>query len=68
MAGLLRKKKTTRCDACGESFAGAAAGHGALLHVRDGEVALEQTPLCERCAHAIGMTALFRFAEEEEEG
>ncbi len=68
MAGLLRKKKTTRCDACGESFTGVAAGHGALLHARAGEVEEEQTPLCERCAHAIGMTALFRFAEEEEEG
>jgi len=67
MAGLLRKRKT-KCDACGEVIARAPAGHGTMITVRGDEVQHEDKPLCERCAHAIGMTALFRFAEEEEEG
>ncbi len=67
MAGLLRKRKT-KCDACGEIIAEAPAGHGVIVSVRGEAVAHEDKPLCERCAHAIGMTALFRFAEEEEEG
>jgi formylmethanofuran dehydrogenase subunit E len=66
MAGLLRKRKT-KCDACGEPIT-EAAGHGTLLKTRGDAVEHEDKPLCERCAHAIGMTALFRFAEEEEEG
>jgi hypothetical protein len=28
----------------------------------------EEPPLCASCAHAIGMTALFRFEAEEDEG
>lgn len=67
MAGLLRRRKT-KCDACGEEIALAPAGHGELVSVRGDAVVREEKPLCERCAHAIGMTALFRFAEEEEEG
>jgi len=67
MAGLLRRKRL-KCDACGDVITAAPAGHGTLLKLRGDNVEHEETPLCERCAHAIGMTALFRFAEEEEEG
>lgn len=67
MAGLLRKRRT-QCDACGEAIDASPAGHGVLVSVRGEAIEHEDQPLCERCAHAIGMTALFRFAEEEEEG
>ena len=67
MAGLLRRR-TSKCDACGEVIPQAPAGHGTLVKTRGDGVEHEDKPLCERCAHAIGMTAMFRFAEEEEEG
>lgn len=57
-----------RCDACGASIQGSPAGRGLLLFPRGDKVAYEEPPLCERCAHAIGMAALFRFISEEEEG
>lgn len=70
-----------RCDACGElvdAVEGSAdadsmheAGHGGaglLMFARDGEVRFEEPPLCSRCSVAIGVTALVRWAEEEEEG
>jgi hypothetical protein len=44
------------------------AAHGLLLFPRGDKVLREEPPLCEKCAHAIGITALFRFAEEEDEG
>lgn len=66
MAGLLRRRKT-KCDVCGDEIT-AAAGHGEIVSIRGDSVVREDKPLCERCAHVIGMTALFRFAEEEEEG
>lgn len=56
------------CHACDALIEGEPAGRGLLVFVRGDEVEREEPPLCERCAHAIGMTALFRFAEEEEEG
>ncbi len=59
---------TTRCDACGASIAGDAAGHGVDLVVRDEAPRREELPLCRQCAHAIGMAALYRYAAEEEEG
>jgi hypothetical protein len=78
MAGLLRRQRLSsarsgapasrsECDACGDPIT-APAGHGTLVTTRGDAVQHEDMPLCERCAHAIGMTALFRFAEEEEEG
>lgn len=45
----------------------APAASGLLLFVRGDRVVREEPPLCARCAHAIGMTALVRFAEEEQE-
>lgn len=56
------------CDACGNAIEGAPAGHGLLLFPRGDEVRREEPPLCPRCALAIGVTALMRFVEEEEEG
>ena len=41
---------------------------GLMLFVRAGEVRYEEPPLCARCSVAIGVTALVRWAEEEEEG
>jgi hypothetical protein len=72
-----------RCDACGglvDPALGRAAdadaddaefgppASGLLLFARDGELRFEQPPLCSRCSVAIGVTALVRWAEEEEEG
>jgi hypothetical protein len=58
----------SRCHACGSDLDGEPAGRGLLVFPRGDGVAYEEPPLCEDCALAIGMTALFRFAEEEEEG
>jgi len=43
-------------------------GSGLLVFVRGDEVRYEEPPLCSRCSVAIGVTALVRWAEEEEEG
>ncbi len=62
------QKRGLRCDACGAEIAGEPAGHGLTIRVRGDDVVREELPLCGKCAHAIGMTAMYRFAEEEEEG
>lgn len=67
------------CDACGvpvdadwtsdEEPASAHSGSGGLLvFARAEELHYEEPPLCARCSVAIGVTALVRWAEEEEEG
>ena len=66
------------CDACGVPVdanwtadgepVGSQPGSGLLVFARDGEVHYEEPPLCARCSVAIGVTALVRWAEEEEEG
>ena len=56
------------CDACGAPISGEPAGYGLLLFPRGDEVRREEPPLCAKCALAIGVTALMRFVEEEEEG
>jgi hypothetical protein len=43
-------------------------GSGLLVFVRGDETRYEEPPLCARCSVAIGVTALVRWAEEEEEG
>jgi hypothetical protein len=55
------------CDACGKPVE-EETGSGLLLFSRAGEVRYEEPPLCSRCSVAIGVTALVRWAEEEEEG
>lgn len=57
-----------RCDACNTPIEGEPAGHGLLVFPRGDRVLREEPPLCDRCALAIGMTALWRWAMEEEEG
>ena len=56
------------CHACDTLIEGEPAGSGLYVFVRGGEVHYEEPPLCERCSLAIGVTALVRWAEEEEEG
>jgi hypothetical protein len=56
------------CHACNAPIEGEPAGHGLLLFVRGDEVLREEPPLCERCALAVSMTALYRWEIEEEEG
>ena len=68
------------CDACAEPLdltpadddpdaaAHTMRGEGALLWWRDGHFREEKRPLCPSCAAAIGMTALSRWASEEDEG
>ena len=43
-------------------------GETVLLFVRGVDVLREEPPLCERCALAVSMTALYRWEIEEEEG
>jgi hypothetical protein len=57
-----------RCHACESPIEGEPAGLGLLVFPRGDGVHYEEPPLCLRCAHAIGVTALWRFAAEEEEG
>jgi len=72
----LYEPEETSCDACGEPLELsqdqdddlAPRGEGALLWFRDGVVREEKRPLCPSCAAAIGMTALSRWATEEDEG
>lgn len=56
------------CDACGVVIEGEPAGHGLLLFVRGDDTVREEPPLCERCAHAIGITAIHRWEMEEDDG
>lgn len=67
MLPRLRRPLET-CDACSATIDGEPHGRGLLLFPRGDEVAREEPPLCEQCALAIGVTALFRFEEEEDEG
>jgi len=56
------------CHACDAPIDGEAGGHGLLVFVRGDRVEYEEPELCSDCALAIGVTALWRFAEQEEEG
>ena len=56
------------CDACGSPIDGEPSGRGLLVFPRGDDIVYEEPPLCKRCAHAVGMTALMRWALEEEEG
>lgn len=57
-----------RCDACDQTIEGEAAGSGLYFWSRDGEARWEEPALCADCATAIGVTALRRWAVEDEEG
>jgi hypothetical protein len=56
------------CHACNVPIEGEPAGSGLLVFPRGDRNHYEEPPLCTRCAHAIGMTALWRWAEEEDGG
>lgn len=56
------------CDACRATIGGEPAGRGLLLFVRGDDVEYEEPPLCASCALAVSVTALWRFAAQEEEG
>ncbi len=56
------------CHACNALIEGEPAGRGLMVFVRGDAVEYEEPPLCARCAHAISMTALYRWEIEEEEG
>ncbi len=56
------------CHACDAPIDGEPGGHGLFVFVRGDHVAYEEPALCSDCALAIGVTALWRFAEQEEEG
>jgi hypothetical protein len=55
------------CNVCGE-YVSSDASTGLLVFVRAGETVYEEPPLCGACSLAIGVTAITRWAEEEEEG
>ncbi len=65
---VLSDETPTCCDACGAEIEGEPAGRGLLLFVRGDHLLREEPPLCDRCAHAIGMTALQRWEMEEDDG
>lgn len=65
---MTERETELRCDACESPIEGEPAGRGLLLWVRGDEVEREEPPLCERCALAVSMTALWRWEIEEEEG
>lgn len=56
------------CDACGQPVDAESVSTGLYVSVRGDEVRYEEPPLCPNCSLAIGLTALVRWAEEEEEG
>ena len=68
--------RTTSACAAGPAAWGASSAEdeheaptsGLLVFVRDGEPRYEEPALCARCGMAIGVTAMVRWAEEEEEG
>lgn len=57
-----------RCHACGTSIEGEPGGRGILVFPRGDGLIVEEPPLCSHCALAVGMTAMARWIEEEEEG
>ncbi len=64
----MRDDDELTCHACNAPIEGEPAGRGLLLFVRGDDVLREEPPLCERCALAVSMTALYRWEIEEEEG
>jgi hypothetical protein len=67
-APLLHTQPTPRCDVCDRLIPGPPAGEGVYLWARGDEARYEPAPLCDTCATAIGIAALRRFEEDEEEG
>lgn len=56
------------CDVCDRQIEGEPAGSGLYFWTRDGEARWEEPALCARCAPAIGLSALKRWAGEADGG
>jgi hypothetical protein len=65
---MAERNEPVLCDACNTPNEGEPAGAGLLVFPRGDTVLREEPPLCEKCALAIGMTALMRWEMEEEDG
>jgi hypothetical protein len=73
---ILFEPSGPRCDVCDTPLDATAdredeaevGGHGLYVWVRHGEVVYEEPPLCAGCAAAITISALQRWAVEEEDG
>ena len=57
-----------RCDRCDEPIEGEPPGRGLYIWSHRGEVRFEEPALCERCATAIGVSAVAAWSVEEDEG
>jgi hypothetical protein len=65
--GAMHPYVLLRCHACDAPILGEHST-GLLVFPRGDQHHYEEPPLCEHCCVAIGVTALVRWAEEEEEG
>jgi hypothetical protein len=65
---MTQSDQPVRCHVCKAEIEGEVGAHGFILVLRDDVPRFERPPLCERCAHAIGISAITRYDEEEEEG
>jgi len=72
---LFHQSEALECDACGMPLSAdddggfALPGKGLFVWTRGADhVRYEEPPLCPHCATAIGVSALTRWAIEEEEG
>lgn len=71
LAALTRRQDDDAplCHACDARLDGATITTGLLVWARGEELVTEEPPLCPACSAAIGLTALRRFAlEDDEEG
>jgi hypothetical protein len=71
LAALVRRQSEEPpcCHACDTPIDGEPAASGLLVWSRGESVQTEEPPLCAACAAAIGLSALRRWAlEDEEEG
>ena len=60
------RRDDAMCEVCGESLQGMPASSGLLMWAREDELRFEEPALCASCAVAIGVTAMRRFADDEE--
>lgn len=63
-----QRPEPENCDVCDDPIVGEVGGRGLLVFPRGDDVEYQEPALCDRCAHAIGATALFRLYAEEEDG
>jgi len=56
------------CHVCDEPLGAGEGSRGALLFLRGDDVVVEEPRVCDRCSIAIGMTAMWRMAAEDDGG